>query len=170
MNSMTLWNKNRTHTHPTYFRDLCRRMVTRLVNVYGDYSILLKLYDQIFLIRRKYFNCVLFCCSFSCLITMFKPCVLNPGYIKPETVKQVVTNPLPSAPQQICVTQKSTWTDVRMGVTRLWTLLVWWSWVALLIRVICCIAVRHSTYQNTEKLCFNQVFEEVISWIVNIKS
>ena len=31
MNSITLWNKNRTQTHPTYFRDLCIRKVTRVV-------------------------------------------------------------------------------------------------------------------------------------------
>ena len=48
MNSMTLRNKNRTQTHPTYFRDLCIRMETHLVNFFGDYSILSKLYDQIF--------------------------------------------------------------------------------------------------------------------------
>ena len=35
-----------------------------------------------------------------------------PGYIKPETVKQVVTDPLPSVPQQICVTD----TEVNMNI------------------------------------------------------
>ena len=48
MNSMTLWNRNRTQTQPTYFRDLCIRMVTRLVNFFEDYSILSKFYDHIF--------------------------------------------------------------------------------------------------------------------------
>ena len=121
MYSMPFWNKNRTQTHPTYFRHKTAKLI--LIRMHKNGYSLSELFWRLFhcfdTVGSNFsyqkgleiiFTLVFILLFLVCLITIIKPFLLKAGFSsrlhQTGNVKQLVTDPLPSALHQMRVFQE----------------------------------------------------------------